>query len=77
MEFVIAALVITMLSVFVKPVLKFITLPLRVLTLGFFTIVIHVCILLLADYLLIHLTIFGFGMLIAVSLLFAIVNTLL
>ena len=74
--FAIAALVITALSVFVKPVLAFITLPLRFLTLGLFTVVIHVFILWLADYLLTSLAIAGFGTLLVTSLIFAVVNTI-
>lgn len=71
----VAALVITILSVFIKPMLKFITLPFRFLTLGLFTIVIHVFILWLADFFLTSLTITGFGTLFITSLIFAAVNT--
>lgn len=73
----VAALVITVLSVFVKPVLKFITLPIRFLTLGLFTVVIHVFILWLADFLLTSLTITGFSTLFITSLIFAAVNIIL
>lgn len=73
---VISALVITALSIFVKPILAFITLPLRFLTLGLFTIVIHVFILWVADFFLTPLTINGFGTLLVTSLIFAVVNTI-
>ena len=39
------AAVITLLSIFVKPVLKFIAMPINMLTLGFFNLIINMCIL--------------------------------
>lgn len=39
------AAVITLLSIFVKPVLKFVAMPINMLTLGFFNLIINMCIL--------------------------------
>ncbi|MDH5533093.1 MAG: phage holin family protein [Candidatus Pacebacteria bacterium] len=49
--YVIAALVITLLNKIVRPILKLLFLPINIVTLGLFSIVIHVGLLWLATYL--------------------------
>lgn len=66
---------LTALNIFLKPVLKFVTTPLRWLTLGLFSLVIHVFILWLADKILIQLTIQGILTLFISSIIIAILNT--
>lgn len=46
----VVAIVLGVLNVFVKPILKILTLPITVLTLGLFLIVINVLLVLLADF---------------------------
>lgn len=47
----IVALVLGVLNTFVKPILKILTLPITVITLGLFLVVINVALVLLAEYL--------------------------
>lgn len=49
--YVLAALVITLLNTIVRPVLKILFLPINIVTLGLFSVVIHVGLLWLATYL--------------------------
>lgn len=53
-------LVIGIVNAFVKPVIKLLTLPLTILTLGLFLLVVNALMLLLADALLPQLTVDGF-----------------
>lgn len=68
------AVVLALLNIFVAPVLRIITTPLRWLTLGFFNIVINMAVLSLADYLLPQLTIHGYATLFWMSLIIALAN---
>ncbi|MEK7082359.1 MAG: phage holin family protein [Patescibacteria group bacterium] len=68
------ALVLALLNIFVAPILRFITTPLRWLTLGLFNIVINIAVLALADYLLPQLTIHGYATLFWTSLIIALAN---
>ena len=54
-----AGLILGLINTFVKPVLKLITLPLRILTLGLFGLVINLAIIWLVDYFFQGLTIEG------------------
>ena len=46
-----AGLILGLINTFIKPILRFITLPLRILTLGLFGLVINLAIIWLVDYL--------------------------
>ena len=70
----IAALVITTLNFFVKPILRFITTPLVWITVGLFLIIINIVILWIGDYLLPSLTIGSFETLFWTSTAIAIIN---
>ena len=69
-----AALILTILNMFVRPILRLVTLPLRWLTLGLFNIVITMAILWLADYLLPQLAINGLAALFWASLAMGLAN---
>jgi len=62
------------LNTFVKPIIRIITAPLVWITFGLFSIVIHIIILSIADYLLPQLTFHNFYSLIVTSLIIAVVN---
>lgn len=68
------AVVLALLNVFVAPVLRIVTTPLRWLTLGLFNIVINMAVLALADYVLPQLAIHGYATLFWMSLIIAIAN---
>lgn len=70
------ALVLTVLNVFIRPVLRLVSTPLVWITFGFFNIVINVFILWLADKFLTQLTIGDFSTLFWVSIIVAIANSL-
>ncbi|NCT09808.1 MAG: phage holin family protein [Flavobacteriia bacterium] len=57
---IIVAIVISLLNMFVKPILIFLTLPATILTFGLFLFVINAIIILLADKLLDHFAVSGF-----------------
>lgn len=57
---VIAGLVLGLINFFVKPILKIISIPLIVVTLGLFTLIINMAMLWALEYLIIELTINGF-----------------
>ncbi len=58
--FVLVTLVLMAMHKFVKPILKVLSLPIEVATLGIFTVVINTFLLLVVDYLLVPLQITGF-----------------
>ncbi len=60
MTLVTAGFILGMINFFVKPILKLISAPLILFTLGLFTIVINIAILLLLDYFMAELEISGF-----------------
>lgn len=74
---IVAAAVLAFLNLFVRPVVRFLTTPLRWLTFGLFNIAIHLFILWIADAVLASLTITSFWTLFWTSLVIAIINTLL
>lgn len=59
-DLAIAAAVLGVINYFIKPVVKFLTFPFIILTLGILTILINIALLNLADYLLSSLLIQGF-----------------
>lgn len=60
LDLLIAGIVIGLLNFFIKPILKIISAPLILLTLGLFIFIINIFILWLAQYILLSLTIQGF-----------------
>lgn len=69
------ALVLTVLNLFLRPILKLVSTPLIWVTFGLFNIVIHVAILWLADLVLTQLTIGDLPTLFWVSIIIAIANS--
>lgn len=74
---IIGALVLTLLSVFVKPVIRVVTAPLVWITFGFFNIVIYMAIFWFADKILTQLNIADLPTLFWSSLILGIVNAIL
>lgn len=72
-----AAVVLSLLNAFVRPVLILLTLPINLLTLGLFILVINGLLLFLVAGLLPGLTISGFGAAFLAALVISIVSTLL
>lgn len=68
------SVLIALANLFLKPVLKLITIPLILLTLGFFTIVVNMAILYVVDYLSPELTIATLQSLFLSTILFGVVN---
>lgn len=73
---ILAGLCLGVLNLLLKPVLKFFTFPLIVLTLGLFLFVINIFMLFLTTYLVPDLVIQGLANYIYVALIFSLVNTL-
>ena len=73
-QFLIAAVVLSLLNMIVRPVLKLISFPLIMLTLGLFTIVINALMLWLLDYFLVSVSIVDFMALIWTMIVVSIVN---
>ncbi len=73
----IAALVISLLNFFVKPILEFFAFPVTFLTLGLFIWVINALILMLADWLLSGLKIKSFWWALAFAIVIAIINVVI
>ena len=73
-EYLIAGLVLALLNMLIRPVLKLISFPLIMLTLGLFTIVINVLMLWLLDYFLVSVSIADFMALIWTMIVVSIVN---
>lgn len=76
-EYLLAALVLALLNLLVKPILKLISLPLIVLTLGLFTIVINALMLWLVDYQFAFMVIHSYTALFLATLVIAGVNLVL
>ena len=70
----IGAIVLTLLNIFIKPVIRIITAPLRWLTLGLFNIIINIAILWLADQILPSITIHDYITLFLTSLIVSFAN---
>lgn len=69
------AIVISILNLFVRPLLIILTLPATVLTLGLFLFVINACIILIADHFIGGFNIVGFWYALLFSLLLSILNS--
>lgn len=72
-----AAIVITLLNFFIKPILEFISFPVTFLTLGLFIWVINTIIVMLADWLLSGLKIKSFWWALAFAIVIAIINSII
>jgi putative membrane protein len=74
---IVAALILGLLNAFLKPILVILTLPINILTLGFFTLIINAVIFLLAAKFVQGFTVIGFANAFWAALLFSIVSFLL
>lgn len=74
---IVVALVLGLLNVIVKPILVLLTLPINILTLGLFTFVINVFILLLASKIVPGFTIDGFVSALLFSIVLSIISSIL
>lgn len=75
-SFIIGGTVLAGINLIIRPILKFITLPFLVLTLGAFYIIIFIVLLLIGDFFLTQLTITGFSALVWGALIIGVVNTI-
>lgn len=73
-QYVIAGLILALLNMIVRPILKVLSFPLILLTLGLFTFIINILILWMLDYLVSFVTIEGFMALIWATIIVSIVN---
>ena len=74
---VIVAVVLGLLNTFVKPILKILTFPITLLTLGLFLLVINIIIVYLADYFVSGFTVSGILSALIFSFLLSVVSSLL
>ncbi len=74
---IIVAIVLTLLNVFVKPILTFISIPVTVLTLGLFMLVINAVVILLASYLIGSFHVSGFWAALLFSVIFSVISWIL
>jgi putative membrane protein len=73
----IAIIVISLLNIFIKPLLILLTLPITILTLGLFTFVINAVLLMLAGVITPGFQVDGFGAALVGSIVFTVVSMLL
>ena len=73
-QYLIAGLVLALLNMVVRPILKVVSFPLIILTLGLFTFIINILMLLVLDYLVSFVTIEGFMALIWATIIVSLVN---
>ncbi len=72
----IAALLIGITNITIRPILLLLSLPLTLLTFGLFTIVIDALLLIFVDKLIIGFTIYGFGWALIVAILLAVIKSI-
>jgi putative membrane protein len=72
----IVAVVLGVLNTFVKPVIKILTLPITILTLGLFSMVINIALLYLTDYLVKGLTLTSFLTVVLFGFLVSVISSL-
>ena len=70
----IAALVLGLLNVFIKPILIVLTLPINILTLGLFTFIINGLLILLASRIVPGFDVVGFGSAVLFAIVLSIIN---
>jgi len=73
-QYLIAGLVLALLNMVVRPILKVVSFPLIILTLGLFTFIINILMLWILDYLVSFVTIEGFMALVWATIIVSIVN---
>ena len=73
-QYLIAGLMLALLNMIVRPIIKLISFPLILLTLGLFTLIINILMLWILDYLVSFVTIEGFMALIWATIIVSIVN---
>jgi len=73
----IVALVLSLLNIFVKPLLIFLTLPVTLITMGFFLLVINACMILIAGSVVKGFTVDGFWIALLFSMVLSLVNAIL
>lgn len=74
---IIVAIVLTLLNIFVKPILQFISIPVTLLTLGLFLLVINAVVILIASYFVKSFQVSGFWAALLFSVIFSIVSWVL
>jgi putative membrane protein len=74
---ILIGIVLGLINFFIKPILNLITLPLRILTLGLFSLVINMAIIFFLDIIFIELDISGISSLFFTTLIVGILNLLL
>lgn len=74
---VIASLILAILNAIVKPILKLLTLPINIMTLGLFTFVINGLTLMMTQAILTGFVIDGFGIAILAAIVLSIINLIL
>lgn len=74
---IIAAIVLAIINIIIRPIMLFITIPINILTLGLFTFVINALMLWLASLLVSGFTVSGFVPAILGAIILAIISTLL
>lgn len=77
LSYAIAAIVLTLVNVFIRPVLKLITFPFILITFGLFNIVLHIVILYITDALTPALSIGSTPTLVWASLILGIINSII
>lgn len=70
----VVAIVLGVLNTFVRPILKFLTFPITLVTLGLFSFVINACVILLADWLIKGFDVGGFWRAMAFSIVLSVVS---
>mgnify|MGYP001593207918 CR=1 FL=1 len=73
-QYLIAGLVLALLNMIVRPILKVISFPIILFTLGLFTFIINTLMLWILDYLVSFVTIEGFAALVGATIIVSIVN---
>lgn len=73
---VIGGVILAAINLIIRPILKFISLPLLVLTLGTFYIIIFIIVLMIADALIPQLSVSGFPALLWGALIIGVINTI-
>lgn len=74
---IVVAIVLTLLNVFIKPVLVFLSIPVTLLTLGLFLLVINAVIILIASYFVGAFHVDGFWAALLYSIIFSVISWLL
>ena len=76
-SFILGGIVLMLINLTLRPILRIVSFPLILLTFGLFNIVIHVIILIIADYFLTELSITGLSTIFWSALVIGIINSIL